>query len=339
MDDLTIPAASGEIVPTVSVIIPAHNAERHLAQAIDSVLAQTYQDFEILLVDDGSTDNTLQVAERYREQVRIYTQEQCGPSAARNAGLRKAQGKFVAFLDADDILLPEKLSRQVGFLKTYPQIDVVYSNGYGFYTTADGKEFQQTFSALGFLQTNLGVPEVSLPLLAIQNAFPIHAALSRRQAILDVGGFDETLLGREDWDLWLRVAESYRFAYLDGYVALYRLGTGGVTGQIAQQRQAVRRICKKVESSPWFKRLSSKTHSDFYFCWGVQELEYHESQAALSCWQQAIHCDRGNYLARTAIVGVRLLGWRAIVAYHWKLRLLGPRGSRSGVFSRRISVN
>jgi len=325
--------------PLISVIIPAHNAERYLAQTIESVLAQTYQDFEIVFVDDGSTDNTLQVAERYREQVSIYTQAQCGPSAARNAGLRKAQGEFLAFLDADDILLPEKLSIQVGFLITNPQIDVVYSNGFGFYTTEEGEEIQQTFSALGFLQPFLGGPEVSLPLLAIQNAFPIHAALSRRQAILDVGGFDETLLGREDWDLWLRVGESHRFAYLDGYVALYRLGTGGVTDQVAHQRQAVRRICQKVEASPWFKHFPGKTRSDFYFCWGVQELEYHESQAALSCWQQAIYYDRGNYLARAATVGVRLLGWRAIVAYHWKLRLLGPRGSRGGVFTRRISVN
>jgi hypothetical protein len=243
----------------------------------------------------------------------------------------------VAFLDADDVVLPEKLSRQVDYLVANPLVDVVYSNGYCFYSLGDREEVHRTFISLGLLEVNLGEPEISLPLLAIQNAFPIHAALSRRQAILDVGGFDETLLGREHWDLWLRVAESHSFSYLDCHVAAYRLGTDGVTHQVDQQRQAVRRICQKVEASMWFKRLLPKARSDFYFCWGVQELEYHQPRAALQCWKHAVQSDRWNYLARAATVAVRLLGWRAITFYHWKLRWLGPRGSQA-VPSARITT-
>jgi glycosyltransferase involved in cell wall biosynthesis len=330
MDKMILPPC-WERAPNVSVIIPAYNAARYLAEAIESVLTQAFQDFEIVLVDDGSTDSTLRVAERYRERVQIYEQTHLGPSAARNAGLRLARGEFLAFLDADDRFLPGKLARQVAYLRANPQVDVVYSNGYGYRITEHRKEEQRTFTSLGYLNKNLGIPEISLPKLAIQNAFPIHAALSRRQAILDVGGFDEILLGREDWDLWLRVAEAHRFAYLDMYVALYRLGTGGVTEQNELQAQAVRRICGKVESSLWFDRLPEVTRSDFYFCWGVQELEYHQPRSALDCWQQAIHCDRGNYLARAAAIALRLLGWRIIAVYHWKRRFLGSRGSLAGV--------
>ena len=314
--------------PAVSVIIPAYNAVRYLGEAIESVLDQTFQDLEILVVDDGSIDDTLRIARHYENKIKIYSLANRGPSAARNVGINQANGEFLAFLDADDRFLPAKLSRQVAYLRAHPDVDVVYSNGYCLQGAGNGKVRQRTFSDYGFLHPTLGDPQSSLRLLAIQNAFPIHAALSRRQAILDVGGFDEALFGREDWDLWLRIAEDHRFAYLDEYVAEYRLNTGGVTDQVDRQAQAVRRIGQKVEAAHWFERLPVKDRSDFYFCWGVQELEYENTTAALECMQHALKLNAGNHLARAAAVSIRLFGRRAIAVYHWKRSYLGPRSSK-----------
>ena len=315
-------------MPRVSIIIPAYNSSRYLAEAIDSVLAQTFQDFEIIIVDDGSTDGTLQVARNYPQLLRVVSQQRLGPSAARNAGIQVSKGEYLVFLDADDLLLPSKLEAQVFYLDDHSEVDVVYSNGYCFWAADNGSEIRIPFSNQGLLHPHLGQPEESLPVLAIQNAFPIHAALVRLPAIEHVGGFDQALFGREDWDLWLRVAESHRFAYLDKYVALYRQATAGVSDQFDDQAQAVRVIGGKVESRAWFQGLPADVRSDFYFCWGVQELEYRQTQAAKNRFRSAIVCDPGNYLARAALLSVQAFGNRALRLYHLKRRYLGARSPK-----------
>jgi len=99
--------------PTVSVVIPAYNAERYIGETLESVLAQTYRDFEVVVVDDGSTDGTREIVRGYGEPVRLVEQPNSGPAAARNRGVREARGEFIAFIDADDLWLPEKLALQV----------------------------------------------------------------------------------------------------------------------------------------------------------------------------------------------------------------------------------
>jgi hypothetical protein len=155
----------------------------------------------------------------------------------------------------------------------------------------------------------------------MQNGFPIHAALARRESILAVGGFDENLFGREDWDLWLRVAEAHRFAFLDVPVAIYRQQTNGVTSQSAYQALAVRAIGGKVESKDWFQRSPPRLRSNFYLSWGVQELEYRQTQAALERLRIALSCDPGNYRARAAFLCARLMGSRSVRLYHLQRRL------------------
>jgi len=114
--------------PLVSVIIPVYNGERYLTQSIESVLAQTYHPTEIILVDDGSTDKTATLAKQYHGQIRYVLQKNLGAGAARNLGVEFAQGRFLAFIDADDLWMPKKLAQQMAVLASEPSVDMVFGN-------------------------------------------------------------------------------------------------------------------------------------------------------------------------------------------------------------------
>jgi glycosyltransferase involved in cell wall biosynthesis len=115
-------------MPRVSVIIPTYNCDRFLPEAIDSVLMQTYQDYEIIVIDDGSTDQTCQVLEAYKHKIRYFYQQNQGSAVARNLGIKQAKGEFIAFLDADDFwLLPEKLAEQVNCFEQQPSLGSVHT--------------------------------------------------------------------------------------------------------------------------------------------------------------------------------------------------------------------
>lgn len=111
--------------PTVSVIIPSYNSAFYLLETLDSVLLQSYQDFEIILVDDGSTDNTKEVIQPYLKYINYVYQENKGPAPARNTGIRGARGKYIAFNDSDDSWLPQKLAIQIDYFQNHPEIGLV----------------------------------------------------------------------------------------------------------------------------------------------------------------------------------------------------------------------
>jgi glycosyltransferase involved in cell wall biosynthesis len=170
---------------SVSVIIPAYNAAAHVDRTIESALAQTCAPREILVIDDGSTDNTAGVVSRYPAPVRLLRQANGGPGAARNRGAREAKGEWLALLDADDVWLPHKLERQLPYTKS-PATGVVHSR-----EAVARVPAKATFAALW--EGNV-----------IHNS----SALVRRTALEAVGGYDEdrALIGVEDWNLWLRLA-------------------------------------------------------------------------------------------------------------------------------------
>lgn len=114
-------------MPQVSIIIPTYNGERFIAKAVESILNQSYQDYEIIVIDDGSSDGTAQALQPYLERIRYFEQENQGVAAARNRGLELAQGKLIAFLDQDDVLLPDKLALQVSYFDSHPNIGIVHS--------------------------------------------------------------------------------------------------------------------------------------------------------------------------------------------------------------------
>lgn len=189
--------------PAVSVIVPAYNAAHFIADALDSVFAQTYQDFEIVVVNDGSPDAPAleRALAPYRDRVTYIAQENGGPSRARNAAARAARGRYLALLDADDVWEPDYLASQVAALEADPSADVVYANGVIFGEGTDaGREMLDAFpSAEG---------EVTFERVLTGESTVLICAVVRRAAFERVGGFDDRLRAAEDFDLWLRVLKS-----------------------------------------------------------------------------------------------------------------------------------
>ncbi|MBI1745446.1 MAG: glycosyltransferase [Acidobacteria bacterium] len=189
----------------VSLIITTYNAARYLVQAVESAIDQTYADHEVIVVDDGSTDNTREVMARYHDKVVYLHQENQERAIARNAGLRLAGGAFVSFLDADDVVERNKLAELVDYLEKTPPCDVVYSAMEFFWD--DGRR--------------LVVPRPTpsgdiLPDLLWHNFITTSVPLFRREVLTATGGFDARWVPVEDWDLCLRASlAGFRFDYLD----------------------------------------------------------------------------------------------------------------------------
>lgn len=206
---------SASLPPRVSVILPAYNAEAFLSEAIESVLRQTWHDLELIIVNDGSTDTTMSIAERSREgdrRVRIVDKPNGGPSSARNAGIAAARGDAICFVDADDILLPDKIRRQVEFLERFPGCDLVYSD----YYVGDGD-----LTPVWLVSVRPVTAKIDEDLL-YRNFFAPMCPLIRSRLIAVTGGFNEQLRGAEDWEYWIRAAHNGRFCYLPGPVGVYR---------------------------------------------------------------------------------------------------------------------
>jgi len=203
------------MIARVSVIVPVFNGEKYIAEALESVLSQTYPDVECIVVDDGSTDRTADIVRGFGERVRYLYQENAERSAARNAGIALASGDFLSFLDADDLLAPCKLAEQIAFLEASPGYDAVYSRVTYFQDTGNRNFFTvRRITPSG---------DITLPLL-LGNFITMNSPLIRRAAVERVSGFDPSLTRYEDWDFLLRLAlTGSRFGFLDSCHALCRM--------------------------------------------------------------------------------------------------------------------
>ncbi len=176
--------------PFISVIIPAYNAEKYLDEALQSIINQHYTPMEIIVVDDGSTDNTAEIVAEYGTRVRYVYQKNNGPPAARNKGLGLAQGNVIAFLDSDDLWSEKKLERQLKRLADKPYIEVVIGHTQRIRLLESGDDHQKF-----------------VPFLPSQPMLSLGSALIRRRAFTQVGIFDESLLFSDDIDWFLRARE------------------------------------------------------------------------------------------------------------------------------------
>lgn len=205
---------SQEALPTVSIVMAAYNAGAYIEQAIASIIAQTYSNFEILVINDGSTDNTDTVVEKFHSDSRVkyIRQANAGQTAAKNKGIKESQGTFIAFCDADDFWHPEKLAKQL--LKFDDErVGVVYSD---IQSVNSSGEHIKTNEVLTGKEGNL------LNDLLFYNFIPFGTAIIRSSCLAQNGGFNEQYRMGIDWDLWLRISVNWHFAFVPEKLYFYR---------------------------------------------------------------------------------------------------------------------
>ena len=199
----------------ISVIIPAYNAQSTIQETIESVLEQTFTDFELIVVNDGSQDSTLEIISSIQDsRIKVFSYDNAGASAGRNRGFAQSQGKFIAFLDADDLWTKDKLESQLVALQNNPQADIAYS----WSDCID--ENSQFLRRGGYAKASGNIYPQLLLLDILENG---SNPLIHRQAIIDVNGFDESLAAGQDWDFYLRLAINHEFILVPYRHILYRI--------------------------------------------------------------------------------------------------------------------
>lgn len=201
--------------PLVSIITPTYNRADFIEQAVNSVLAQTYPNFELLIVDDGSTDNTRELLEPSLadSRVRYFHQENQGQSVARNLALSEATGDFVCFLDSDNYWPVEKLEKQIELFTRYPDYDVIY----GDIIVIDENDREVTRKNMRRYSGHIAIHMIR------DNCVSMNTAMARRRCFDELGAMSGTRRVADDYDLWLRFSARFRFLYVPAYFAYYRV--------------------------------------------------------------------------------------------------------------------
>ncbi len=210
--------------PLVSVIIPAYNASEWISETLDSILSQSFKDYEIIVVNDGSTDNTVEVVECFMNRVKCISKLNGGQASARNIGIKEGKGKYVAFIDSDDLWAPDKLYLEVGLLEK-SKLKWVYSDAIAF----DSKKRTNLYKYSEVQRHYEG--DILEPLF--KSCFiPSPTPIVEKSVFANIGLFNENsnMRNREDWDMWLRIAAVYPIAYVPKPLAYYRVHSASATG-------------------------------------------------------------------------------------------------------------
>ena len=239
-------------VPTVSVIIPTYNRKALVLEALESVFVQTYRDYEVVLVDDGSTDGTQTAVASLGNGIRYLYQENAGEARARNYGLSAARGDIVAFLDSDDQWTPELLESEVGILKSHPEVALACARA-----LTSGRKSKRFAPQQEVLTGDL------FPLLFQTNFVNNSTVVARRSCLAEAGGFNEAYLTYYDYDLWLRIASRYPLAYVGRYLAYCGRGGDNLSKDTSRSREAILEILRKnydpsrIDSAAYHRRVAN----------------------------------------------------------------------------------
>ncbi|RUT02707.1 glycosyl transferase [Dulcicalothrix desertica PCC 7102] len=216
-------------MPEITVIIPAYNAEKTILETIKSIQEQTFSNFEIIVINDGSTDDTQLVLEKIKEpRLKIISSQNEGVSAARNKGIKAAQSEYIAFIDADDLWTNDKLELQLAAIKANPDIGVVYS--WTSQMDETGKKFHS--GARVFIEGN-----VYQDLLIVNFLENGSTPLMRKECVDEIGGFNVNLKYGEDWEFYIRLAAKYKFAVIPKQQVFYRQSPSSATSKVAVMEQ------------------------------------------------------------------------------------------------------
>jgi glycosyltransferase involved in cell wall biosynthesis len=321
------------VSPLVSVIIPAYNTAGYIGEALDSVFAQTFTNYEVIVVNDGSPDTP--ALERallpYRERVVYIAQENRGPSAARNAGIRAAHGRLIALLDSDDIWEPEYLAVHVAAMEADPTIDVIYPNALIFGDSdLAGREFMEQCPSEG---------EVTFERLLTYECNVMVSVTARRETIVGAGMFDESesLAGTEDFELWLRIAQrGGRIVYHRRVLVRYRRRAGSLSADMTRIFSHGLQVMDKAERSlsltpgelATLRRTRTRLRALYRFHQGKTAFLGGDTRVAIEALREA-NAALGSIRIGVLLVLLRLAPRLLLGIYHLRARLrLRPAAKR-----------
>jgi glycosyltransferase involved in cell wall biosynthesis len=242
----------------ISVIIPVYNSQNTIKDTIESVLNQSFTDFELIIINDGSPDASLDVIGQVKdERIRVFSYPHAGANASRNRGVDRAKGDYISFLDADDLWTPDKLECQLKALQDNPEAAVAYS-----WTNCidESGNFLRRGSYCSFSG------EVYAQLLLIDFLENGSNPLIRREALTTVGKFDQSLTHAEDWDMWLRLAASYPFVAVPSPQILYRVSADSASNNLAKMEADCLRVIERAfaHASPSIQHLKRYSIANIY---------------------------------------------------------------------------
>lgn len=242
-------------MPKVSVIIPTYNSARYLSEAIDSVLAQSFKDFEILVIDDGSTDETQEVLRRYQSRVHCVRQPNSGVAIARNRGIEQSRGHYISFLDADDTWTASKLERQLAALVESKHHRICYSA----FTVV-----RSDLTPIGVTRSRRQGDALEDLLLRGNVVATPSTVMAERALFIAAGGFDPALSQCADWDMWVRLAALSDFLYLDEPLVNYRQHGGNMSRNAPLlERDSIRVLEKGFAMSALADRVRARRRPAF----------------------------------------------------------------------------
>jgi glycosyltransferase involved in cell wall biosynthesis len=308
--------------PKVSVIIPTYNAMRYLPETMETALAQTMADFEVIVVNDGSTDSVIEwVAQITDPRVRIISQVNQGLSGARNTGVKNAKGEYVAFLDADDLWKPTKLEKQVACMESNPQVGLVYT----WTAMAD-----QNGKPTGRVIASEAEGDVWQQLIEFNMVCCGSTPLIRRSCFEQIGSFAADVSPSDDWDMWLRIATQYKFGVVKEPLILYRQHPGNSSKNLQRMLETSRILIERTFATAPTELLHLRNRSYGSICLylGWRAIETLDTEQAMHFRQQACaHRPQLSLSPRCVRLGLAILLARRFgpqtytKVLHWIYRL------------------
>ncbi len=249
--------------PKITVITPVYNGELFIEGAIASLLAQSLHDWELIIVDDGSSDSTPQILEKFEDKrIKVIRQKNSGEAKARNIGLNHATGEYVSFLDADDLYFPNAIEDLSSFLDLHPEYDVVYSEG----QICDDQD--RPLMRLSEIRSGIYTGDILEKLVLSSSVITVPVCtMTRRIKILEHSiKFDPNLIIGPDWDFWIQLAVHVKFGYLDKLTCKYRVHNSNITRRVNVKKRKHDQVFGrlKVMNSDWFEKLSLVTREFFF---------------------------------------------------------------------------
>ena len=238
----------------VSIIMPAYNAESTIFESIKSVLNQTYQDWELIIINDGSIDKTESIVKNiFDKRISYYYQTNSGVSAARNFGLTVCKGDYIAFLDSDDCWDKIKLFEQLEFFENNPNYSMIHTDYYTFDKTLDALKYKKYIEPYNNICSYYDK-------LLINDIIVTSSVMLKREVYQSIKFFDNQFFGVEDWDYWIRVAKEFNIAYINVCLTYYRENISGISKNLKRQLAQEHLLRNKHLTLNVSKRIRNLSH-------------------------------------------------------------------------------